>query len=73
MKISIKDNKIKLNVFQYINCKIKCVARNAMEYVKCGSIYAICGTFTCSQEVPISSILRKEGEEVEVQQNKLGR
>ena len=63
MRIHIRNDKVNLKMYQHIVYGLKCIARDAMEYVKCGTNKAICGTFTCSQEVPISNNKIKGGED----------
>lgn len=64
MRVKIVNRDINLNILNNISYKISCIARDAMEYVKCGNKNAICGTFSCSQEIPISSIEGKGGDNV---------
>lgn len=63
MRISIKNKNINLKLSQHLICKIKYIAKEAMEYVKCGGKNAICGTFTCSQEVYVTKTEVKGGED----------
>ena len=54
MRIRIKQDKFSVKFTEHIALKIKTVARDAMELIKCGSHRAICGEFRCSEEVRIT-------------------
>lgn len=54
MRIRIKKDKFAVKFTNRIVLKIKTIARDAMELIKCGSHSAICGQFRCSEEVRIT-------------------
>lgn len=54
MKIQIRKEKFGIKFTNNILIKMKNVARDALEYIKCGSHNAICGEFRCLEEVRIT-------------------
>lgn len=62
MKIKIMRNKTEVNFHRKMILTIKYMAREASQFIRCGTRNSICGEFRCSEEVRIVSNQIKGGE-----------